>query len=246
MSSNFTDFIVSEKDRFENRHNNMFAFAFSHITIYREYLQILLDQHKISSKKFIENHQALQKTFLPGTHKLTQQQLEIQVAGRALTTQAHLEIESFYLFAKILLDKIANAIEFYFGEGRSLPLTSHDKLTKNIEKYAEIKGLTIDKKLIETINRLKTDISDFRDYQIQHIAKERNPRTMKGTLFDAEGNVRLSLNHLYPTDKDKQHDTKTLADLIDEIDEYIEVIVKFTKANSDKTVLELEKNEKAV
>ena len=37
-----------------------------------------------------------------------------------LTTRLHLEIESFYLFAKILLDKVAHFVEFYFGPGRKL------------------------------------------------------------------------------------------------------------------------------
>jgi hypothetical protein len=98
----------------------------------------------------------------------------------------HLEIEAFYLFAKILLDKISLAIQFYFGTARSLSLASHDNLTKHIEAYAGTKGLTINPELVEHIRKLKEDISDFRDHQIQHIIDYRQGRTIRGTGFDGD------------------------------------------------------------
>jgi hypothetical protein len=110
----------------------------------------------------------------------------------------HLEIESFYLFAKILLDKIAHALEFYFGLGRKKSLDSHDGLVKNFAQYAEVKCLTLPSDFMTIAARLKTDVSDYRDYEIAH---EKSPRRMSGTVFDAEGRMRIVATSLYPTEQ---------------------------------------------
>jgi hypothetical protein len=113
----------------------------------------------------------------------------------------HLDIESFYLFAKIYLDKIAHAFEFYFGPGRGKSMDSHDQLVKNFPAYAKEKGLTLPSDLMSIATRLKSDISDYRDYEIAH---EKSPRRLSGTVFDTEGKMRIIATHLYPTKKDQQ------------------------------------------
>ena len=57
-----------------------------------------------------------------------------------MTGQLHLEIESYYLFSKIMLDKIVHALEFYFGQGRKKSLDSHDGLVKNSASYVARKA----------------------------------------------------------------------------------------------------------
>src|SRR5689334_1122524 len=49
--------------------------------------------------------------------------------------RVHLEIESFYVFAKILLDRFAQLIQLFFGPARDLSLSSHHKLSNNIEQF---------------------------------------------------------------------------------------------------------------
>ncbi len=67
--------------------------------------------------------------------------------GPVLFNQLHLEIESFDLFAKIFLDKIANFLEFYFESARGLSLDSHDQLVissetgrKGVELFVILRG----------------------------------------------------------------------------------------------------------
>ena len=55
----------------------------------------------------------------------------------------HLDIETFYLFAKILLDRIATGIEVWFGAARSMSVSSHSKLTRNCERYARCIGIEL-------------------------------------------------------------------------------------------------------
>jgi hypothetical protein len=65
-----------------------------------------------------------------------------------------LEIESFYLFAKILLDRWSGLAEAHFGPARRLSLHSHDQLTRQFEKYAEAKGLSVVSSLL--LSSIKT------------------------------------------------------------------------------------------
>ena len=80
------------------------------------------------------------------------------------------------------------------------------------------------KELLDLIGRLKTDLSDYRDYQISH---EKSPRTMKGTVFslDDPSSARIVSNQLYPTAKDAQVESRSLGELQADIDAYLKLIV---------------------
>ncbi|MBI2590449.1 MAG: hypothetical protein HYW33_01005 [Candidatus Blackburnbacteria bacterium] len=239
MSKNLSKFIDSERNRFENRHDNMFSFVFSDILIYYDYLQIILERYQPLSLEFVKNTKEMHESIKIHSGTMDAQQMKLMGEGRKITKHLHLEIESFYLFAKILLDKISQAIQFYFGPARSLSLASHDKLTKHIENYAKTKALSLSSELFETIKKLKSDISDFRDYQIQHIEEYRQGRVARGTAFDGDGNTKLSLFSVFPTEKDRQYESRHLKELEGEISAYIDNVIEFIEQNKTKTNLNL-------
>jgi hypothetical protein len=230
------NFIAEERERFENEDNNKFMVAFSQISRYSEFLSIILKRYENVSEQFLQNTKALQALSLPGSHKMTEQQMSLYNEGAQLGSVLHLEIESFYLFAKILLDKIAHALEFYFGQARRKSLDSHDNLVKNFVAYAEGKGLTLPADLMPLAQELKKDISDYRDYEIAH---EKSPRRLSGTVFDTEGRTRIAAMALYPTDKDQQVESKALHDLDKVLNRYREVVINFVKDNKAKTRLKI-------
>lgn len=122
--------------------------------------------------------------------------IELPEKRECVSDELHLDIESFYIFAKIFLDKIARFIEHYFGaQVRHRPLDSHDDLVRNLEIYAESKGLTLPIGLMTTAARLKTKIADHRDYHISH---EKSPRTVHGIQITSEGLTKLVLVRIYP------------------------------------------------
>lgn len=186
-----SDFVNLERDKFETKHNNIFGFAFSEIGRYHDFLVIIHDRYDKASKLFIKNSKILQATFKPGTHQTTPEQMQLMAEQRQITTNLQLECESFYLFAKILLDKVARAIEFYFGPAKGCSLDSHDDLNRVLRKYSKLKSLQLTDKLLILISELKKDISDFRDYQISH---EKSPRIVRGTIWDAKGNTRMMIS----------------------------------------------------
>ena len=236
MLNRFRDFIASEREQFSNEANNTFAFCFSEIYRYFEFITIVFDRHKTYSKVFIDNFRTLQKTYKTGSHPMTESQMKLHSEGRIITTNLQLEVESFYLFAKILLDKAARAIEFYFGQTRKLPLDSHDDLTKNLESYSNARSLTILDELPHSARKLKSDVSDYRDYYIAH---EKSPRITRGTGFDGAGNIKIIHSKLYPKDNDKQIQTKHLNDLMTDITNYLNLVIQFIEINKSKTALKL-------
>src|ERR1700674_3456938 len=107
--SQLTEFIGSERERFANQDNNKFAMSFSQISRYAAFLDVVLKRYEEASRQLFANTKAMQSTMLPGSHPLTTVQKTLWAEGSRLTILLHLEIESYYVFAKILLDKIARS-----------------------------------------------------------------------------------------------------------------------------------------
>jgi hypothetical protein len=230
-------FIGSERERFAGEDNNRFAFSFSQISRYYEFVEVIVDTYKSASQQFVANTRAHQESFLSGSHKVSDTQMLILKEGWRVNLLVHLEIESFYLFSKILLDKISHSVEFYFGPARGHSFDSHDNLCKYLASYAEQKGLTLPQDFIKLATELKTDVSDYRDYEIAH---EKSPRRISGTIFDADGKPRIVATNLYPKEKDQQVESKALEDLHKRIDEYINQVIILIRSNADKTRLQVE------
>lgn len=68
----------------------------------------------------------------PGTHPVTAEQVALHQQGYQIGIQVHLEMEAWYLFAKIVLDDVARAIEYYFGPAQRLAIDSHADLCARI------------------------------------------------------------------------------------------------------------------
>lgn len=239
MNPTINTFVESERSRFETTHNNMFALSFSHVTRYYDFLLIIKDRYGEVSELARINSNKLQEEIdkiAPGPHQASKEILQILQNESSISIKLHLEIESFYLFAKILLDQLSRGIEFYFGQGRKASLDSHDDFCKNISSYSSQKDLKLDAQLISLAEELKKRISDFRDYNISHNKK---PRNIKFTRFNNEGKALMASNNIYPGPKDEYIETRDLGELLQLIDSYIDQSVSFLKENSSKTNLPL-------
>lgn len=232
-----SDFIESERNRFSNKHNNMFAISLSQPMRYRNFLRILIEQHERTSETYARYNKSHWDSLLPGSHPLTNEQLSILEKVNETGLVLQLEIESFYLFAKILLDRVAHFLEFYFGAARKISFDSHDQLTKNIVDYSALKNISLPSDLLDMLKMLKRDISDHRDYEIAH---EKSPRTTRCTFLTLDGKASIISSQFYPTEPFKQSQTKPLKELIGEIDLYLEMVITLIRNNTNKTNLNLE------
>jgi hypothetical protein len=117
-----------------------------------------------------------------------------EVGVNALTV--YLRIETFYEFAKILLNRLARLIPYYFGHADGVPLSKHRQLPRALPAFAGQKGLTLPQALTDQADELQRRISDYRDKTITH---GHSPRTYRGTaIYLNTGEAMISTHRLYP------------------------------------------------
>lgn len=147
--------------------------------------------------------------------------------------KVYLRIETFYVFAKILLDRVAGFIPYYFGPARGIGLSKHSQLEDALPGFAEQKGLTLSPSLIERVNEVAGRVSDYRDTQITH---GHSPRTMRGTAYYLNtGEAMIYTRRLYPRDRSESgRRSETPRTLLPLIESYVEEIVAFLDSNREK------------
>lgn len=231
-----SDFISEHRDRFADVDTNIFAFAWSKITRRLGFLSIIEHRYLEVSAAVIANSRALQAITKPGTHTQTAEQAALYKAALPIVADLHLQIELYYLFAKIILDDVARALEHYFGSARSLALDSHDDLSRQLPAYAEAKGLTLTDGLLDTVADLRKRISDVRDQKFSH---EKSPRTVPGTSWsNSGGGASIVLTRIYPRETDpEQFNSEQLPQLTQAIESYLDLVIVFIGANEAKTAL---------
>lgn len=237
----FTEFIDKERNKYSNKHNNLFATCFSQIERYHQFLEIILKRYSKASNDYINiwgNFYQISRKAKP----LKGDAKKLYEDGINLGTILHLEIESFYLFAKILLDKVSLAIEFYFGCARKASLHSHDKLAKNLSAFLKDKKLPdFSEKLMQHLKELKIDIIDYRDKQIIH---EKSPKKMCATSFNITSKESAIIaTKIYPDENDTQAASIPLDKIMNNIDQYLKEIIEYISENREKTKLTLEEKQ---
>ena len=240
------DFIDRERKRFDGEYDNKFNHAFIEVYRYYRFLRIINDKHQsLISERIIAdmNFRNAQPKDL-GTYKMTATQMELWNKLTELSDYMQLEVESFYQFAKIFLDKMAYAIEYYFGKGPGKGFSHHSMVQKfqngnvlKIENYCQIKGIELSHRLLNRMVDLQDVISDFRDNHITHLL---STRIFRGTGIDG----RMSLGKIYPKDEKDNIwiSSENLESVLESIDDYISQVVDFIETNADKTALPLKAN----
>ena len=136
-----SNFINKERERFETRENNLFANSFKEIIRYHNFLKIILRRYKLlvseNAKVFYEFQESIDKS--PGSHRETDKQAEIRRKMTELAEEIHSEVESFYMFFKILVDKISFSVQYYFGKSRKVKMSGHHSMVEKFNDSADLK-----------------------------------------------------------------------------------------------------------
>jgi hypothetical protein len=168
-----SEFVEAERSRFSDPRENRFVLAFGEVIRYQRFLSLILDRYREASREVSDNLQALQAeaaAHAPGERQATSRELGLWEKNRVAGERLHLEIESFFLFGKMMLDRSASAVECYFGQGRGTSLASFDKLGRNFARYCEQKGLGPPSSgMTELMVGLQAQLSDARDKEIAHV-----------------------------------------------------------------------------
>lgn len=234
IDAELSKFVEVERAFFEGEDNNKFAMAFGEIIRYRSFLGIITHRHEDHSREFSKLIERQKQLFSSGGGQLTEEQTAWLEDNSRLCTHIQLEIEGYYLFAKILLDKVSRFIEFFFGPARGLSLDSHDQMTKCFDAYATSKNLKNYDRVEMCLASLKTDIADFRDYQISH---EKSPRTIRGVSVSGTGQTSIFSTKLYPRETDVQVQSETPGKLEEDLRIYLKEIMSLVQTNRDMSKL---------
>jgi hypothetical protein len=168
---------------------------------------------------FLAAMQRLQSsTTATGGGVMSPEQIRLHDEQHALGDELRQEIETFYLFSRILLDRMTQAFTATLGEGQHAQ-TSFHKLIGSIDKYVAGRELPpVPEVHKELMRQLEADIVDFRDNQIVH---EKSPRGMWPIGFDSvRHETYLMYTRLYPRESDKEVHGKYPSDLLKTIEEY--------------------------
>jgi hypothetical protein len=185
---------------------------------YLDFLRIIVRRFDAAAEVYLSAVRELQNSMHEGKNILNERQCELFTVSDQGCRATHLEIESFYMFGKVLLDRAANSIEFFLGPVRAHPLTSHDKLLKNIEGYARAKPEVLRPRLLELASILRESLVEMRDKSIVH---DVSPRFLKSTLVDPNGNVALAGGMINSRPGDPHVRTAPPAALLVEMEEYL-------------------------
>ena len=214
-----------------------FATSWQAVARYHTFLTLIVEREAKGTDIFSLASRALRDTPpSPSPYLTAEQERRLNELDEA-TDLLHLEIESFYLFAKILLDAVARALEKYFGVGRACSLDSHHDLIDNFAEYAAQKKLDIPTDFIEKAKRLREHVSNFRDHEIAH-SKRLNRVTGTALTHDGRRATMFATSTVVPPERFKpQASSIHVGELMSAVENYIASAIGIVKTNRDKTNL---------
>jgi hypothetical protein len=132
----------------------------------------------------------------------------------------HLRIETFYLFARILLDDVVRAVDTLIGTNGAT-IGKHSNMGTNLPNLIASRGgePPVPQKLHDLIAEVK-HVVGYRDLYIAHL---RLQGAVKGTVFDPEGNPAIVVQTITPRPGMSPcvKNSEPIADLRDLLERYV-------------------------
>jgi hypothetical protein len=148
---------------------------------------------------------------------------ELFEEGGRLSVVVHHRVETFVALARVLLDRVAQAIERYFGPAPGVSLATHVELQSNLAAFAEHRGLRgVPPHLLTRAQLLTTQIVDDHDL---HIRLLQGPPTMIASVWSSSGDAGMA-----PAGETGLGSI-TLDELMNLLEEHVEEVVDFLESN---------------
>jgi hypothetical protein len=217
---------------------NLFNGKLARWTRYYTFLEIILRRYQEASEAFCDSAERGRNARLNdpvGSGELDADRLRAFEHEKQLALAVHLETESFYLFAKILLDQAAGTCGFYFSDR---PKWSHKQLTDAFPNVCSKRSLNMTPKcLYQMMIDLEKEVIEFRNERVQHAT---DPRMRHGTVWAGKG-ARMLTHLVFPSNHEEalahQKTSGNLVDIFGQIDEYLSAMLDFFAANSAQSKL---------
>jgi hypothetical protein len=195
---------------------------------YPDYLEVLLKRYQESCAVGIEAHQDFQRRHHAEsiTERLQpEEEFPAYLRQYRLMQVVFMDIEAIYIFAKILLDRIADVFKFLlkmkFGSG-----SSHSQLCSRFESFCLNQGaVMVPPELPATMARLKKIVTEHRNTWIEHA----DGRGIQRSMILAGDFIEVSLKEM--SVKVEQARTANLDQLLLDLASYIDAVLTFFEAN---------------
>jgi hypothetical protein len=236
------DFIDAYRYRMVDRDNNLFARSAGAWWRYYSFLTHVLARYDHSNAEYSKVLEAVTRRMreAPNTGEsraMTSEDMAEWKQSTDLTTVLHLDIETFYLFAKILLDRIADTFGLVFGVDWKISGSSYSDLSKRFETLCREKGLEIRPDTLPAlIAKLWEAIVDYRNTLIERLD---DPRVLKGTFWAPGKASGIITSLMYPgaEDAERFRQTEDPHALRRMLEEYIEAMLTFFEVNAKRSLL---------
>jgi hypothetical protein len=219
---------------------NILRLSLSTCLRYYAFLEIIRDRYDEVSKAYVtQAERAFEaRKDSPDPRPVTEDELKEYKTLAELGLRLHLEIESFYIFAKILLDRIADTFAYYFDRPWKGLGSTHSKLTGQFKQiYAENKLEGGTDGFVDLLLELKTRIVEHRTDNIEHTS---DPRLIHGTLWGTDKKAKITTVVLYPQEPGfpahEQKQTDDLDELASFLEQYLSKIIDFFEFNRKRSI----------
>lgn len=230
----FAEYIESERNAYSGDDNNRVAFALE--TIFKRYRYAYrfrqLADPSIARYKTTPTY----ATASQGSRTLSPSEMQEFADRMHLADEIQMHFESFFLHSSVLCDEIAHLLLFFFGDARSIKMSGHRTLAKNIDDYLAVKGLATKESLREDAEFLERELCDFRDKQIVHDFNPRKFRALSWIL--GPGSLSLANSgFLYPKESDQPAFSRDWDELLAALDRHVWRVLRLIAANRARSRL---------
>jgi hypothetical protein len=194
------------------------------------FLELALDDYVRASAVFRDDFERQRTHFAGQSRELTEAEVEWMKHGARLGDEVQFRIETFYFFARRLLDELVAMLGDALGPSQT-SIGRHKALKKNLPLYVTERGLPEPPDdLLALWHEVNAQIAWFRDKQVAHPREPR--RRSHGVMWGADQRLRLSIGTIYPRDEnDVGLESGAPHDIADLLKRYVSVVVDYIEAN---------------
>jgi hypothetical protein len=157
-------FAETEFDRLQGGYDaGTFYGSVQQVQRYWRFVALIYGEHITIAKSYRESHaEVLAQAASHEAGKSYPVSAEYE-AMSGLIPQIDLSVQSFYIFAKIMLGNVAQAIHVYFGPAPRCSLQSHDKFRKCFAGFRDEKELVVPSDFSDCLEKLQETVVNHRD-----------------------------------------------------------------------------------
>ena len=210
--------------------------AFSQATRYYLILEIVRGRYSEASREYVDDTRAVQAD--PKNHNHDR--------SLDLSLRLHLEIESFYLFAKLFLDRTADALAYFFGFKWGGLGSTFSKLAEKYDGQKQYRKHLppLPEPLKKIIMELKEQIVEHKTDTIEHVQEAGLTHATTYSEELAPDGTTVVKTRIYPmvvaaspSGRSPHQDTQTPDEIFLKLNAYIDAFVDFLETNIEVSPL---------